>query len=65
MLSTRFSTLTAVALGSFLVKEPRHPSVSCHTVAAACCCDAESCDTDNSNASRVTHGGQVSAELLD
>ena len=31
------------------------PSVSCHTVAAACCCDAEICAIGISNTSRVTH----------
>ena len=34
-----------------------------HTVAAACCGDAESYATSISNTSRVTHGGQVSEEL--
>ncbi|MCO6060816.1 hypothetical protein NG726_29765, partial [Pseudomonas sp. MOB-449] len=31
----------------------------------ACCCDAGSYATGISNTSRVTHGGQVSAELPD
>ena len=30
-----------------------------------CCCDAESYATKISNTSRMTHAGQVSAELLD
>ena len=46
---------------SFPVRDPQHPSVGCHTVAAACCCDAESYAPSISNTSRVTHGGQVSA----
>ena len=40
-------------------------SVCCHTLAAGCYCDAESYATEISNTSRVTHGGQVSVELLD
>ena len=46
-----------------MVREPYHLSVNCHTVAAACCCDAESYATGISNTSRVTHGGQASVEL--
>ena len=49
----------------FLVREPHRPSGGCHTVAAACHCDAESYATGISNTTRVTHGGQISAELLD
>ena len=49
----------------FLVREPHHLSVSGHTVTAACGCDAESYTTSISNASRVPHVGQLSAELLD
>ena len=49
----------------FLMQEPHHSSVGCHTVAAACCCDAESYATGISYTSRLTHGGQVSAELPD
>ena len=37
----------------------------CHTVVAACGCDAESSATRISNSSSVTHGGQVSMELPD
>ena len=43
----------------FLVGEPHHPSVCCHTVVAACCWKL--CHLYFS----VTHGGQVSAELPD
>lgn len=46
-----------------LVREPCHPSIDCHTVVAAGYCDAESYATAISDTSRVTHGGQVSAEL--
>ena len=56
------------ALGArvhFPVGEPQDASVSCHTVVAACCCDPESYVISISNTSRVTHGGQVSAELPD
>ena len=49
----------------FPVRQPHHLSVGCHTVVAVCCCDAESYATGTSNTSRVTHGGQVSAELAD
>ena len=50
----------------FLVREPHHLSVCwLHTVAAACCCDAESYATGISHTSRVTHGGQFSLELPD
>ena len=35
-------SLTTMAQVRFPVREPHHPSVSCQTVAAACCCDAES-----------------------
>ena len=38
----------------FMVREPHHSSVGCRTVAAACCCDAESYATRISNTSRVT-----------
>src|SRR3712207_7063969 len=38
----RFGALIPVAWVHFPVREPHHPSVSCHTVAAVCCCDAES-----------------------
>ena len=41
------------------------PPVGCHTVVAACCCDAESYATRVSKTSRVTPGGQVSVELPD
>ena len=33
------------------------PVCHCHTVAAACCCDAESSATGVSNTTGVTHGG--------
>ena len=57
---------TTAAWVCFLVREPHHPSVGCHTVVAACCCcDAESYATGISNTSRVTHGGQVSVKLPD
>ena len=52
-------------LGLFLVREQLCPSVGCHPVAAACCCDAESYAMGISNSSRVTHGTQVSVELPD
>lgn len=48
---------------SFLVRGPHGPSVSSHTVAAVCCHDAGSFATRISNTSRVTHCGQISAEL--
>ena len=51
--------------GSFLLRQPQHPSVGCHTVVAACCCDTESYATGISNTSMVIHGGQVSVELPD
>ena len=50
-------------LGSFPGQGSTHPTVGCHSVVAAYCCDAESCATGISNSSRVTRGGQVSAEL--
>ena len=40
-------------------------SLGCHTVAVVCFRDAESYATSISNTSRVTYGGQVSAELPD
>ena len=43
--------------GSFPSQGTIPPSVGCHIVAAACCCDAESYVTDISN---TTHDGQVS-----
>ena len=49
----------------FLVREPHHSPVTCHTVAAVCCCDAESYAPGISNTSGVTRGRQVSAELPD
>ena len=55
----------AVAQVHIQVREPYHLSVKCHTVVAVCCYDAESSATGISNASRVTHGGQVSAEFSD
>ena len=57
----RFSALTTAAWVHFPVRDPHHRSVRCHTVVAACCCDAESYATGFSKTSRVTHGGQVSA----
>ena len=60
----RSRALTTVAWVRVPLREPYHPSVSCHAVAAACCCDAESSATRISNSSRVTYGGRVSAELL-
>ena len=51
--------------GSFLVREPHHPSVCCDTVVPTCCYDAESYALSISNTSRVTHGRQVSVELPD
>ena len=33
----------------FSIRESHHSPVSCHTVAAACCCDAEGCTTSISN----------------
>ena len=50
-------------LCSFLVQELHPLSVGCHTVAAASYCDAESYAISISNTSRITQGGQVSAEL--
>ena len=47
------------------VRDHAHPSVGCHTVAALCCCVAESYATGISNTSRVTPGTQVSVELSD
>ena len=61
----RSGALTTVAWVHVPVREPHHSSVSCHTVVAACCRDAERSATRISNTSRVTHGGQVSAELPD
>ena len=49
----------------FSVKEPHYLSVGCYTVAAVRCCDTESYATGISNTSRLTHGRQVSARLLD
>ena len=40
-------------------RKTHSPSVGCHTVAAVCCCDAESNATHISNTSRVPHGGQI------
>ena len=61
----RFSALTAEVQIHFPVRGPHCPSVGCHTMSAMCCCDAESSATGISNASRVTRGGQVSAEHPD
>ena len=49
----------------FLIREPHHLSVGCRTVVAVCFGDAESYATGVSNTNRVTHVGQVSAELPD
>ena len=49
----------------FPVREPQPAAVGGHIVEAACCCDAESFATSVSSNSRVTHGGQVSAEFPD
>ena len=51
--------------GSFPNRGATHLSVGCHTVVAACCCDAESNASGISNTTRVTHGEQVSVELPD
>ena len=51
--------------GSFPGQGATPPSVGCHTVVAACCCDVESYATGISNTSRVIDGGQASAELPD
>ena len=59
------STLISMTWVHFPVRGPHHLSVGCHTVVVVCCCDAESYATGISNTSRVTHGGQVSAELSD
>ena len=59
----RLDAVTASAQVHFLIKEPYHLSVGCDTVAAVCCCDAESYATSISDTSSVTHDGQVSAEL--
>ena len=40
-------------------------SIDCHTVVAACGCDAESSVINISHTSRVPHGGQFSAEFPD
>ena len=53
------------AWAHYQIREPHPPSVSCHTVVAPRCCDAESYATRISNTSWVTRGGQVSAELPD
>ena len=58
----RFGALTTSAQVHFPVREPHHPSVGCHTVAAGCCCYPESYVLQ---IPAVTHGGQVSAELPD
>ena len=49
----------------FPVREPHHPFVGCHTLAAASCYDAESYVIGISHTSRVTHGGQFSAVFTD
>ena len=61
----RFGAFTSLSEVYFPVMEPQHQAVGCHTVAAACCCDAENRATGISNTSRVSHGGQVSVELRD
>ena len=61
----RVGALNAAAEVRFLVSEPHHPSVGCHTVTTACCYDAERYAIGISSTSRVIHGGQVSAELPD
>ena len=61
----RFNAHTTAAWIPFQVREPHHLSVGCHTVVAVCCCVAECFATGISNASRVIHGGQVSAEYPD
>ena len=64
-LVVKIRSLIAVAQVRLWVREPHHPSVGRHTVAAVCCYDAESYAADISNTSRATRGGQVSAELPD
>ena len=57
----------AVTTGSRIVSQgtgKHHLYVGCHTVVAVCCCDAESYATSISNTARVTHGGYISAKLL-
>ena len=48
----RFVSLTDTTWVHFPVREPHYLSVDCHTVAAVCCCDAES-PTSISNTSRM------------
>ena len=62
MVKIRCSHHLSLCLFSTLGTTPQ--SVSCHTVAAACCCDTESYACRISNTSRVPHGGQIS-ELPD
>ena len=52
------------SLGSFPSQGTTPPACRCHTVATACCCDAESYATNisNTSSSRVIHGEQVSVE---
>ena len=61
----RFSTFTTWL--TFVSQSGNHTiqSVSCHSVAAACCCDAESYATSISDTDRVTYGQQFSVELPD
>ena len=47
-------------LGSFPTQGTIPPSVGCHTVVSACCCDAESYATGISNTSRLIHGPKSS-----
>ena len=61
----KIGALTTMVWVRVLVREPQHPSAICHTVAAVCCCEAESSANGISDTSRVTHGGQVSGELPD
>ena len=42
VLAVKICALTAMVRVSFQVREPHHGSVGCHTMRAACCCDAES-----------------------
>ena len=62
-LVVKFGALTLAAWVHFPVREPCHPTVGCHTVAAVCCHDVESYATGISNTSRVTYGGQISVKL--
>ena len=64
-MTSKSEAFTAEARVHFPTSEHHHLSVGCHTVAAACCGDAEIYTTSISNTGRVAHGRQVSEKLPD